>query len=684
MMRFPSVRSLCAALLCIACASNSTAVDEANHDLDPVIVTSTRRPADRDNVPGAVSVIDMDDIQRGRPTVTLDEALISTPGVVVQNRHNFAQDLRLSIRGFGARAAFGIRGVKLVVDGIPQTLADGQSQVDSLDLGAIERIEVLRGVAAALYGNAAGGVVSLTTESGDRPPFVELRPTFGSHGLRKHQAKLGGASGSSDYLLNISRTKLDGFRQHSETESWLLTGKARHDLGEDAELTTLVSFVDSPTAMDPGALDADAVAADRTRAHARNVLLDAGESVRQGRLGARYQRAMGADAAFTADAYGLFRYFEQRLPIDRAVGYDRFSAGGGARYDDEGEAAGVGLRSTVGVDIQLQDDDRRNFDNPEGARGETLLLRQTERVTAAGVYASQEADLARDVTLTVGGRYDHLRFRALDHLHSNGDDSGERDFDAVSPSIGLLWRAAGALRVYGSVATAYETPTTTELVNRPTGAGGFNEDLDPQQALSKEVGARGMAGDWRYDIAAYSIDVNDKLIPFEVASAPGRQFFRNAGSATHRGVETSIVGLLGRAWRVSATYTYSDFRFDEFRVEDSVYDGNRIPGIPTQQGYAAARYTRGLVFASIEANCAGSYFVDDANTVENNAYCIVNLRASADLSALGRDIAPFVGITNLANRLYNGAVRVNAFGGRYFEPAPGRSIYVGLTVGQGM
>ena len=654
--------------------------------LPPITVTATRSEMPMDGIPAAVGVVDKTAIQYGRQTIGLDESLNRIPGVFVQNRYNFAQDLRISIRGFGARAAFGVRGVRLLVDGIPETTPDGQSQVDNIDLGSTDRIEIIRGATSSLYGNAAGGVVSLITESGPEIPFVEFRSTFGAFDLAKYQLKAGGQSGNLNYLLNLSRMELSGFRKHSRTENFLLNSKVRVTIDSASDLTTVVNFVDAPTAMDPGALTREQIQSNRKDANPRNVSLDAGESVMQGRLGSIYRRRLSDGHEITFTLYGLFRDFNQALPFDRAVDFDRFSAGGGVKYSFQETLFGLANRLIAGIDLQHQDDDRRNFDNPEGPPGETLQLHQNEEVTSLGtfLYHELQPDLLIGTTrLTLGLRYDRLHFDASDFLLTNGDDSGERTFDAFSPLLGLVFSPLPELNLYGNLSTAFETPTTTELANRPTGEGGLNPDLEPQCATNYEIGLKGILNRFHYDLALFSISVKDELIPFEVETMPGRRFFQNAGSSMHNGLEFGFQGTVFEGLTASVAYTYSDFRFKDFKTEDGTFDDNHIPGIPPHQLHSELSYRhRWGLYGSVEWLLVDEFFVDDANTEEekNDAYTVVNLRFGYSPSIQGWQIAPFIGLNNLLDRAYNASVRVNAFGGRYFEPAPGASIYGGISI----
>ena len=645
---------------------------EPEQTLPAVTVTATRREQREIDIPAAVSRLDKDAIQTASPMIGLDESMNRVPGVLVQNRYNFAQDLKVTIRGFGSRAAFGIRGVKLVVDGIPDTLPDGQSQVDSLDLGSTERIEVIRGTSSALYGNASGGVIALTTEAGSPTPFTDYRASFGSYGFSKHQLKTSGES----YTLNLSRMSLDGYRANSETEHYLLNGKSRVILNESATLTTVLSVVHAPTANDPGALSREAMDEDARQAFASNVTRNAGESVTQGRFGAVLSRDFGDTSRLSLTSHGLFRDFSQRLPVNTAVDFDRVAGGVGAQFETL-QRLGVETRAIVGVDVQHQGDDRRNFDNPEGGIGESPQLHQNERVTALGGYVSVEPHVGDRIGLTVGARVDRLKFDVNDLLVSNGDDSGSRDMDAISPSAGVVLHATPRVSLYANVSTAFETPTTTELANRPNGSGGFNPDLEPQRAVSVETGVKGASSVVRYEIALYRIGVRDELIPFE-AEIAGRTYFRNAGSSTHQGVEMFAHIEPIRGTTAALAYTYADSTFDEYRTANATFDGKRVPGIPAHHLFGEVAYRREGIFGAIEAEYIDKMMVDDANTDASDAYVVVNARVAAEIRARSVRVEPYIRLNNLLNTTYSASIRQNAFGGRYF---PWIALYIFAGVG---
>ncbi len=667
----------------IAVADSSYQDPDATQ-LDEIVVHATRMDKRIDEVPAAISVITKDDIQLGRQQLGLDESLSAIPGLFMQDRYNFAQDLRIAIRGFGARSNFGIRGIKILVDGIPESLPDGQGQSDGIDLGSVERIEVIRGPASSLYGNASGGVINITSERGTADPFVDTRLSFGEFDFNKFQVKVGGEADRLNYLVNISHMKYDGYRDHSQTENTSLNARFVYETDNDAEYGLVFNATDQPVANDPGGVTLIQAQTDPKSARQRNVDFDAGEALDQQRIGLSYRKSFGERHEIRLRNHYVWRDFANKLPFTSggAVQFDRFFVGGGAIYTYRGELWGRPNSLIVGTDIDRQDDARRRFDNNMGVLG-SLTLDQTELVTSFGVFVQNELALSENLALTVGLRYDEVKFEVEDKFLADGDDSGDRTLSETSPMIGIVYTPSESTSLYATFSTAFETPTTTEFAN-PSGAGGFNPDVDPQIAKNYEVGIRGiLAGRNRYELSLFTIDVEDELISFELATQPGRNFFSNAGKSTRKGVEISFVSEPVEGLRISVAYTYSDFQFDEFLDDNgNDFSGNALPGIPDDllRGEVAYRHPSGF-YGVVDVLDVGDFFVNNANSAINDSYSVVNLRAGFANFRFGDwTLSPYVGINNLTDEQYAANVRINAFGGRYFEPAPERHLYGGLAI----
>ncbi|MCI0433054.1 MAG: TonB-dependent receptor [Gemmatimonadetes bacterium] len=666
--------------------------------LDSLAVSVTRGTLSRERMPAAIRQLDAADIQGAQAAIGLDEALDRVPGVLVNNRYNFSLGARISMRGLGARAAFGVRGVRVLADGIPLTMPDGQSNLNNVDLGSAGRIEVLRGPASSLYGNAAGGVIAISSEPPPARTGVDARLLAGDAGrdtlgrvLRLHAKTGGQAPNGSGWLLSLSHLDTDGFRDFSRAEQTLLNAKGTLALDERSTLTLLVNAVDAPVSQSPGALPIDSVRVRPSMAWPNNVRTGSGEATTQVQTGLTWVRTDGADR-FDIAVYGLGRNVDNALPFAfillerRAAGLRSSWSGTPLRSSDQ-------FAVTGGVDVEWSRDERREFNNVSGAPGTTMQRSQTDRVSTIGPFAQVSFRASERVDLVAGARYDAVKFATDDmHLSDGGDDSGDRTLSALSPMAGISWAIRPRLRLYGNVATAFQTPTTTELINSPPATGqpccpgGFNVALDPQKARSMELGARGDIGDGiTIDAAFYHMNVQNTIVPFQVPDGEGREFFRNAGESRHRGVEVAALVPIGRH-AATLAWTFNDFVFLDDGVESIDHEGNRLPGIPRHHLFAGLRlFPRDEVRIDLEADHTGEYFSNDANEESsvNPAATVLDARLYWTRRFRQWRIAPFIAINNITDERYNASVVVNAVGRRYFEPAPGRNLHLGLSIAAG-
>ena len=653
--------------------------DDVEKPLDEIVVTATRLQTTMQDTARSISVIDQQQIQDGMQQLSLDESLIGVPGLYMQNRYNMAQDLRVSLRGFGARSAFGIRGIKIIVDGIPETLPDGQAGVDSIDLGSARRIQVLRGPSSSLYGNASGGVILIDSQLGEEPAFVETNLAAGGLGFQKYQLKAGGTSGNFDYLVNAASQHLDGYREHSASKGTLINGRFGVQLNENDSLTFVVNSTDQPKAQDPGGISAAQVELDRRSARLANLIYDAGEALDQQRLGVVYDRERPAGSLMLRNYY-VWRDFSNKLPFQNggAVDLDRLFYGGGAQYTF-GNVIPEALQLMLGFDLDRQNDHRKRFDNLQGEIG-PLTLDQKEQVDSNGLFVQSQYRLNEHWDLSAGLRYDKIKFDVTDRYLADGDDSGKVDFDHASFSVGLN-RHFGDDVLFATVGNSFETPTTTELAN-PDGSGGFNQTLEPQTAVNYEIGFKAGTETLYYEIAVFHINLKDELVPYELPDSPGRTFYSNAGKSSRTGIETAVSWTGSGGFGVDASVTWSDFKFDEF-IDDNGRDfsGSRMPGVPEYFAYLGLRYqnNKGLK-TTFETSYSGNLFANNANSVVVSDYLVSSLRATYDIQTARLMFRPYVGINNLFNEYYNSNIRINAFGGRYYEPAPERNVYAGIVI----
>lgn len=674
-MRF-ALRPLHAALLA-ALPFAATAAEEA------YTVTATRVERDPLRTPMAISTVEQDSIQR-RQGLAIEESMNRIPGVFFQNRYNYAQDQRVSIRGFGARSQFGIRGIKIYVDGIPSTLPDGQGGVDDIDLNSAARIEVLRGPAAALYGSSAGGVINIFTEDGTEQPYVEAGLSRGEFDFGRYTLKSGGQQGALNWLVSGSYLNFDGYRDHSEVNHSLINSKFRYSFSDGSELTAIVNAVDSPVADDPGGLTAAQVLTNRKAAAANNVRFDSGEWLEQQKLGLVYKRDMGEYHHLQLRNYYIWRDFANNLAIgvpfgaaDGVVEFSRFVLGGGAQYSYDRPLFDHANRVTVGFDIDAQEDDRQRYLNVGGARG-ALSFDQLEEADSRGVYVHNEFSLTQQIEILLGLRYDSLNLDVGDRFLANGDQTDGLDFDQLNPMAGIVWSPLRELNLYANYGTAFETPSFTELANPARGgtAGGFG-NVSAQQAKSYEVGVKGFVLErLDYDLAVYYTTVEDEII--NVVNNGGRTFFQNADTE-RTGAEASLRYEVFKGLDLAVAYTYTDFSFDRSFATPAI-EGNRLPGQPEHQFYAELAYTHASgLYAIFDMLHVDEMYADNANTTENPAYDVANLRFGRDFDFGPWGVSPFFGINNLFDETYNQNVILNGAGNRFFEPAPDRNVYGGLT-----
>jgi iron complex outermembrane recepter protein len=624
------------------------------------------------------------ELSGARAGVFIEEAVQALPGVQIQNRYNFAVGERLAVRGFGGRAQFGVRGVRVLVDGIPATLADGQTTLDHLDVATLGRVEVLRGPGASLYGNAAGGVLHFQTRE---PPPETVRPEIfalgGSDGLMQLRGTAGGTAAGAGYLISAARIRYDGFRRNPDAEDGATYGAAERSSvnavfflpAGPGRLRATVNWLDL-AAENPGSLSRPLLDEGDRQAFVNNVRQRTRKDVRQTQLGISWEGSLRAARGEVA-AYGLTRWLENPIPSD-IIEVDRSAIGGRALVEAPLVLSGLRLAAGGGVELDAQTDDRQNYGNVAGERG-ALRLDQRERVRAAGAFGYLRAALARDADVTGGIRYDHFRFRASDRFLDDGaDDSGERTMHAVSPSVGLAWRPAG-VELFATVSTAFETPSTTELANRPEGAGGFNPELEPQRGITVEAGVRTvLVGPAAVEFTGHHTALRDELVPFEVQDVPGRTFFRNAGRSEHRGFEVAAGLAIGPVSSRMA-YSYLDARYRTYRRGDNIYDGNRVPGVSPHTADAMLRFGTASWFTETRGQYRAGVPADDANTAEAPPFFVIDVRAGTAPVRLGSlEVAPIAGVNNVLDRHYVAAVTVNAFGGRFFEPGPARSFYIGV------
>ena len=680
--------------------------------LDPVVVTATRSPDDTLLVPAAIDAIGAGEIRRAQPKIDLSESLHRVPGVVARDRQNHAQDLQISIRGFGARATFGVRGVRLYTDGIPATMPDGQGQVSHFPLESAGRIEVLRGPFSALYGNASGGVISLFTAAAPDAPLMRAGVVAGDDGLWRSSLSFHspwgqgepGSPADGDFLLDFVDIESDGYREHSAASRRSGQALLRGTLANDGRYTVLLNSLDLQ-AQDPQGLTAEQLRDDRRAASDGALAFDTDKAVRQHQLGARIDQPLSDDHALSVTVHGGNRQTFQILSVPVAVQRENPLHNGGV-IDLDRDYFGVDGRwrwttrlwerpfaLTTGVEYAVADEQRRGFENFLGERlGVVGALRRDERnrVTGRDTYVQAEWEPADRWRVNVGARRSQVRFRSRDHFITdiNPDDSGQLEYSRTSPVAGVLFRATGWLSVYANAGGGFETPTFSELAYRSDGLGGLNDALRPARSRNHELGLRARRARLQYSAALFHSRTEDELVV--VANDGGRSIYDNAGASRRRGVELAASGSLSPRWHLAGNYTFLDARYlSDFAVcaqppcaeaDRLIEAGRYIPGLSRHFAWAELRWspTEGTNIL-LDGRFVDRVHVDDGNTEAAPAHTRFDLAAERRFDAGGLEWRGFVRLNNLFDRDIIGSVIVNSGGGRYYEPAPGRTWLIGLS-----
>ncbi len=703
LIRSPAKRVLLmlAPVCAISCAIPAHAEDEDDRSLPAVVVTATRSEQSAYDVPAAIDSVAIENTDNDRLGVNVSEVLALVPGVLARIRQNYAQDEQISIRGFGARSTFGVRGVRLYTDGMPATMPDGAGQVSHFNLDSAERIEVLRGPFSALYGNSSGGVIQIFTADGSDDFELRTGLVGGSHGTGRASINLrGGGDDVLGYNVDLTHFETDGYRAHSAARRESANAKLSWKPGDLGKLTFLANTVSIPDAQDPLGLTREQFDENPRQVAAQAELFNTRKSVDQSQAGVIWERPLGAHSGVRVLGYAGQREVEQFLAIPVATQANPLHAGG--VIDLDGDYRGTdarwtwtdgALEVTVGASHESQDQVRRGYTNHiDGRLGVRGALRRDEdnRVHTFDQYAQASWRFADAWSLMAGARHSTVRFRAEDAYvtATNPDDSGARDYSATTPVLGLLFRAYQDANLYATWGKGFETPTFAELGYRSDGGAGLNFGLEPARSGNAELGAKLRFGERiTSEVAVFRADTDDEIAI--ATNAGGRSSYRNIGSARREGVEVSLRANLTDDWALHLAATWLDATFRTPFLACSgvpcttpnlpVDAGTRIPGVPRTNLRAALGWGGELGWrAGARAEYVSDVPVNDIGSESAPSYSVVGLDIGYGFALDSGKLRAFVNLDNLFDRAHVGSVIVNDGNGRYYEPGLGRSVLVGM------
>lgn len=678
------------------------ALAESEINDQTLIVSATPQSVSELDTPAAVSVVDGEDMRLATPRINLSESLTSVPGLQVQNRQNYAQDLQLSIRGFGSRTTYGIRGIRLYVDGIPATMPDGQGQTSNIDISSVQNIEVLRGPFSALYGNASGGVMNVSTETGHEPPTIEASSYYGSFGTWRYGLKATGALGDGtqqgdvDYTVSTTRFTTHGYRDHSSAQKNLANAKLGVRIDDASKLTLIFNSVDSK-ADDPGGLTESEWQVDPQQSP-RAEQFDTRKTIKQTQAGLRYERQLSAQDDISIMTYAGERETTQYQSIPMAPQLKPSHAGGvitlqrhyqgiDNRWTHRGEL-GIPVTFTTGLNYENMSENRKGYNNfrlddgvPEyGQKGD---LRRNERNLMWNVdpYLQTQWQLTQKLSLDAGVRYSSVWFDSNDRYITpgNGDDSGDASYHQWLPAGSLKYAITDAWNVYLAAGRGFETPTINELSYRSDGQSGMNFGLQPSTNDTLEIGSKTRVGDGLFTAALFQTNTDDEIVVD--SSNGGRTTYKNAGKTRRQGGELSWDQRFAANWRAKASWTWLDatYRSNVCGVQNC--NGNRLPGIALNMGFASLGYVPDEgSYAGADVRYMGDIMANDENTAKAPSYTVVGLNTGYKFYYSSLMVDLFGRVDNLFDKTYVGSVIVNESNGRYYEPAPGRNYGVGINL----
>ncbi|WP_181404300.1 TonB-dependent receptor PqqU [Klebsiella variicola] len=671
-------------------------------DEQTMVVTAAPTTVSELDTPAAVSVVNGDEMRQAAPRVNLSESLGAVPGLQVQNRQNYAQDLQLSIRGFGSRSTYGVRGLRIYVDGIPATMPDGQGQTSNIDIGSVDTIEVLRGPFSALYGNSSGGVINVTSQTGTQPPTVEASSYYGSFGTWHYGMKATGAvgdgshAGDVDYTVSTNRFTTHGYRDHSGARKNLANARLGVRINDVSKLTLLLNSVDIK-ANDAGGLTADEWR-DNPRQSPRGDQYNTRKNTRQTQAGLRYERQLSAQDDLSVMMYAGERETTQFQSIPRAPQLKPSHAGGvidltrhyqgiDTRLTHRGELL-VPVTLTAGLDYENMSERRKGYENfvmVNGAPqyGEQGALRRNERNLMWNVdpYLQTQWQLTDKLSLDAGVRYSSVWFDSNDYYITpgNGDDSGDASYHKWLPAGSLKYALTDAWNVYLSAGRGFETPTINELSYRSDNQSGLNFGLKPSTNDTVEIGSKTRLGNGLLTAALFQTNTDNEIVVD--SSSGGRTSYKNAGKTRRQGMELGLDQQFGESWRLKAAWTWLDATYRTNVCDDASCNGNRIPGIARNMGYASFGYQpeQGW-YAGSDIRYMSDIMANDENTAKAPSWTVVGLTTGYKWSYGRMDMDLFGRVDNLFDREYVGSVIVNESNRRYYEPAPGRNYGIGLNL----
>lgn len=666
----------------------------------PMVITATRVEQNSFDLPVAIDVVEKKDIQDGQLQMTLSESLIRVPGITAQNRTNQSQDPQISSRGFGSRSSFGVRGIRVYVDGIPLTMPDGQGQPGIVDLSAVKSIEVMRGPFSALYGNSSGGVIQLFSEDAPKTPEIGSKIMFGSYDTTRQIMDATGTTGNVEYLINASNFRTDGYRDHSSGDKQAATAKLKIRVNEDTTLTSLINWFDQK-AEDPSGLDRSTAFSDPTAVVAAVTNANTRVTRSHKQIGFNLEHNLNQNNAINVMAFAGKRDNNQILATNELGTNARSSViardfqGTDVRWDNKGTMINMPYTLSFGLNYGKSSDARTDTNILASSITISTLNRDEDNIVDNfDQYAQAKLALLDNLDIHAGLRHTKVKLTVKDRFltgtGNNGNNSGSVEYEKTNPVVGTVFKLSPSLNLYANYGRGFETPTFIEAAYNSTSNGIPNLTLKPSESENFELGAKAFIGNnTQANLTIFKIKTDNEIVLSET-SAANRSVYGNADKTTRTGAELSIDSRFDNNISTYIAYTLLNAKFDtSFNYTPSsgtpttVNAGNKIPGTYSNQIYAevAWKYQPLGFSTALEGRYNSKVYVNDTNTDAAPSYKIANIRAGFEQNVGGWNFSEFVRVENIFDKDYIGSVRINDSNLRFFEPAADRNylLSVGAT-----
>lgn len=677
----------------MAAETSDTGHEERISILAPIVVTATRQAQDSFDLPVAIDVVEKENIQDGQARMTLSESLIRVPGITAQNRTQMAQDPQISTRGFGARSSFGVRGVRVYVDGIPLTMPDGQGQPGNVDLDIVQNVEVMRGPFSTLYGNSSGGVIQLLTETAPKTPEISAGIMFGSYDTQRQNVRAAGTADGVEYMVNYSNYESDGYRDRTANQKKQGTAKFGIQISEDTKLTTLVNWFDQD-AQDPLGLTRAEVAADRKQASSASYAANTRVSRTNTQVGFNLEHKLNENNSLSLITWvgnrDNLQYLSTGGVNGRASSIEREFWGTELRWNNQGTLFDKAYNLSLGTSYGSMNDQRTDINTANGVKLSTgNFLNRDEKNIARNFdqYAQFKIAATDRLDLHAGIRRTSVRLEVDDNLVTSAldDGSGSVTFKKTTPVVGAIWKLTPLWNVFANYGKGFETPSFIEMVQSSLSGPGANQtnfNLKPSSSDNYEVGSKiWIADNSRLDITLFKVSTDKEIVIQDQLG--GRAVYNNAGKTSRKGAEIALQSQFDHGLSTYLAYTYLDARFDsDYQSANRLVEsGNYIPGTYRTQlyGEVAWKHAPSGFRTAIEGRYNSKIYVNDVNTDSASGYTIFNVRAGFEQQLKSWRFSEFVRVENIFDKDYIGSVRVNDGNSRFFEPAAGRNWLLGLN-----